>query len=139
MDTVERQVTLPAAAEEVWTLLTEPTELASWLGAEVRLEPVTGAAGHLVEHDGTRRSLVIDEVDPGRRLSWHWWPEDEPAASPSHVEITLLPDDRGTTVRVVERLPSSEPIQARIGRADAWAHRLLHLEALLLVAAAVRG
>lgn len=139
MDTVERQITLPAAKNEVWELLTSPAELARWLGDDVVLDPTPGADGHVVERDGTRHALVVDEVDPGRRLAWHWWPDAEPTAAPSRVEITLVPTDHGTTVRVVEHLARSAPIEASARVADAWSHRLLHLEALLLVAAAVRG
>lgn len=139
MEIIQRQITLPAPVDEVWGLLTDPDELATWLGDEVALDATSGATGHVVERDGTRRALVIDEVDPGRRLSWHWWPDDEQAAVPSHVEITLVPDTHGTTVRVIERLSGSAPIEARSRAADAWEHHLLCLEALLLVTAAVRG
>lgn len=139
MDAVERQITLPSAAADVWELLTEPTELATWLGDDVDLEAVPGATGVIVERDGTRRSLLVDEVEPGQRLAWHWWPDDDPTASPSRVEITLQPTEGGTTVRVVEHLVASASTGDRAFASEAWSHRLLHLEALLLVAAAVRG
>ena len=84
---------------------------------------------------------VVEEVDAGRRLSWRWWPsDDEPGAGASRVEITLTPAPAGTTVRVVETPLSAAPTAtARASAGEAWSHRLLHLEALLLVAAAVRG
>ena len=54
------------------------------------------------------------------------------------MEISLVPAAEGTTVRVVEELVGATPVaQAQAG--EAWSHRLLHLEALLLIAAAVRG
>jgi uncharacterized protein YndB with AHSA1/START domain len=139
MDTVERHVTLPADLQDAWDLLTRPDDLAAWLGAEVDLDPTPGAAGAVVDDDGTRRRLVVDEVDQGRRLSWRWWTEgDEDNAS--RVEITLLRTPDGTRVRVMEeRLAPVVPVQARAQAGEAWSHRLLHLEALLLVAAAVRG
>lgn len=134
MDAIERHVTLPAGLEDAWELLTDPDDLAAWLGREVDLDPTPGAVGSVVDHDGTRRALVVDEVEPGRRLAWRWWTDgiDEP----SRVEITLAPSEHGTVVRVVEeRLPA--PVAGLA--AEAWSHRLLHLEALLLIAAAVRG
>jgi len=141
METVERHVTLPAEPDRAWELLTRPDDLSAWLGDEVVLDPTPGATGTVVERDGTRRHLVVDEVDAGRRLSWSWRTDGEGEAS--HVEITLVPTDGGTLVRVVEQLApsSSAPLQARAaaGAGEAWSHRLLHLEALLLVAAAVRG
>jgi uncharacterized protein YndB with AHSA1/START domain len=139
METVERHVTLPTVPEEAWALLTDPDDLAAWLGREVALDPTPGAAGTVVDDDGTRRRLVVDEVDAARRLSWRWWTDDGGTREASRVEITLTPTEDGTLVRVVERLlpPTGPSVRASV--ANAWSHRLLHLEALLLVAAAVRG
>lgn len=144
MESVERHVTLPTDLDEAWGLLTRPEDLAAWLGDEVALDPTPGAAGQVVERDGTHRNLVVDQVDVGRRLSWRWWTSSGTSRETSRVEITLTPTDGGTLVRVVEQLvePTVEaPLRAsvRAGAGDAWSHRLLHLEALLLVAAAVRG
>lgn len=144
METVERHVTLPATRDEVWGLLTRPEDLGAWLGDEVVLDPTPGAAGLVVERDGSRRSLVVEEVVEGHRLTWRWWREgDDPAADQSRVEITLSPTDEGTVLRVVEQpLAGSGPSAsdaATQASASAWSHRLLHLEALLLLAAAVRG
>ncbi len=137
MRTIERHVTLPTDLEQAWELVTRADDLAAWLGAEVRLEPTVGTTGAVVDHDGTARRLVVEEVDAGHRLAWRWWRDDAPD-EPSRVEVTLVPTDGGTTVRVVEELaPADGVAQARAG--EAWSHRLLHLEALLLVAAAVRG
>ena len=138
---IERQVTLPADLEAAWDLLTRPDDQAGWLGAEVDLDPRPGAAGVVVDHDGTRRRLVVDEAEAGHRLAWRWAVEgDDGLVGPaSHVEITLAPVEEGTRVTVVERPlePVGREVQASTGAA--WSHRLLHLEALLLVAAAVRG
>ena len=145
MDAVERHVTLPADLEHAWDLLTRPADLAGWLGAEVDLDPQPGAAGLVVDDDGTRRRLVVDEVDEGHRLTWHWAVEgDDGLVGPaSRVEITLAPTEEGTRLTVVERPlePASAhaSASASASASGAWSHRLLHLEALLLVAAAVRG
>jgi uncharacterized protein YndB with AHSA1/START domain len=137
MDAVERQVTLPTDLEEAWALLTRPDDLAAWLGADVVLDPTPGAAGLVVEHDGSTRRLVVEAVDPRRRIAWRWWSDDAPE-EPSRVEITLAPVDGGTAVHVVEEVVGATPV-AQARASEAWSHRLLHLEALLLVAAAVRG
>jgi hypothetical protein len=57
----------------------------------------------------------------------------------SRVEITLSPAEEGTRLTVVERPLEPATAQASAAASGAWSHRLLHLEALLLVAAAVRG
>jgi uncharacterized protein YndB with AHSA1/START domain len=141
MESVERHVTLPADIAEVWALLTSPDHLAAWLGDEVVLEPTPGTMGRVVERDGTERSLVVDEVQEGHRLAWRWWVEaGTDARDVSRVELTLSPTTDGTIVRVVEhRLPHATASVAQARAGEAWSHRLLHLEALLLVAAAVRG
>ena len=130
METISRQVTLPTDLEEAWDLLTD----AGWLGAQVELHPVEGAPGTVVDHDGTRRHLVVEQVAEGERLAWRWWTDDD--RDVSRVEITLAPVEDGTRVTVTEAAATSV---ARAQAGDAWSHRLLHLESLLLVAAAVRG
>ena len=142
METVERHLTLPACPEEVWELLTRPEELGAWLGDEVVLDPTPGSAGRVVERDGTEHRLRVEEVETATRIAWRWWsPGDDTAAS--RVEITLTPSDEGTVLRVVEQFPPPATASTRASAAPrasaAWSHRLLHLEALLLVAAAVRG
>jgi uncharacterized protein YndB with AHSA1/START domain len=139
METVERQLTLPTSLDEAWDLVTRPEDLAGWLGREVVLDPTPGAAGLVVDHDGTRRRLVVEQVDAvgedGRRLAWRWWVDgDEQVAS--RVEVTLDRALDGTVLTVTEVLEA--PVTAQASSA-AWSHRLLHLESLLLLAAAVRG
>jgi len=141
METIERTVTLPTHLDEAWELLTHPDELATWLGDDVVLDPTPGAPGRVLERDGTDRSLVVEQVDHGRCLSWRWWVDgDDPDVTGSRVEITLSPTTDGTLVRVIEQpLASASVPVARATAGDAWSHRLLHLESLLLVAAAIRG
>jgi uncharacterized protein YndB with AHSA1/START domain len=144
MDAVERRVTLPTDLKRAWDLLTSSEDLAGWLGAEVDLDPRPGGAGLVVDHDGTRRRLVVDDAAPGERLAWVWWEEGD-EGSASTVEITLRPDLDGTVVTVVERpvatgaASASASARALAQAGECWAHRLLHLEVLLLVPAAVRG
>lgn len=138
METVERTVTLPTDLEEAWTLLTDPDDLTGWLGAEVDLEPTPGRPGTVVDHDGTRRHLVVDEVEVGRRLTWRWWVDGDDAPA-SAVEVSLTPTLDGTLVTVTERLVSAGSAQASAATvAEAWSHRLVELEMALMVAAAVR-
>jgi uncharacterized protein YndB with AHSA1/START domain len=145
---LERSVTLDADVDAVWDLVTRPDDLAAWLGREVELEPTPGSEGSVLEHDGTRRRLVVDEVRPGERITWRWWlDEDGVEPDPSRVEITLTPAVDGTRVDVVEhRLTASASVNvsatASPGAADAWvrawAGRLLHLELAALLTVAVR-
>lgn len=138
MESVERTLALPTDVEDAWALLTRPEDLAAWLGDEVQLDPTPGARGRVVERGGTERTLVVERVEAGRCLSWRWWPaSDGPGEATSRVEITLTPTDAGTLVRIVEAPIGVAPVASATG--EAWSHRLLHLEAHLLLAAAIRG
>ena len=141
METIERTVTLPTHLDEAWELLTHPDELATWLGDDVVLDPTPGAPGRVLERDGTDRALIVEHVEHGRHLSWRWWVEGtDPDLTGSRVAITLSPTTDGTLVRVIEQpLPRAAATVVRAATGEAWSHRLLHLEALLLVAAAIRG
>ena len=143
MDAVERHVTLPTDLDEAWTLLTRPEDQAGWLGADVVLDPIPGADGLVIDHDGTHRRLTVDRVEVGRHLSWRWWVDGDEGSAASRVEITLSPDGDGTRVTVLEIpdpvTPTTASASVRASAGAAWSHRLLHLEALLLLAAAIRG
>ena len=97
---VERSVHVDAPVDEVWSTIAEPDELSEWLGARVELDrPVgPGAAGEVVDADGSIRHLLVTGHSPGRRLAWHWWRDGDELSS---VEITVRPDGDGTEVRVV--------------------------------------
>lgn len=149
---LERSVTLDTSLDRAWDLLTAPDHLTGWLGAEVDLTPVAGTEGSVVDHDGTRRRVVVDDVRPGERIAWHWWVDGSTAdPQPTRVEITLTPAASGTRIDVVEhRLPGPPAASAAVrgagsGRVSAttasvrWGHRLLHLELLALVLVAVRA
>jgi uncharacterized protein YndB with AHSA1/START domain len=133
---VIQDVVLEAEVELVWELLTRPDDQAAWLGADVELTASPGAPGRVVDRDGTVRHLVVEEAEPGRRLSWTWWTDGQDAVT-SRVEITIDGSSDRTRLRVVE-MPitgSTTPsLHARAG--SAWASRLLDLEVLLLFAAA---
>jgi uncharacterized protein YndB with AHSA1/START domain len=97
---VERSVRIDAPAEVVWRSLTDAEGLGTWLGGEVVLDrPLgAGAAGQIVEPDGSVRRLLVTDAGPGR-LAWHWWREGGDLSS---VEIEARPDGDATEVRVVE-------------------------------------
>lgn len=101
---VERSVDIDADLDEVWQLLNDEDGLSAWLGGDVELEVRPGAAGTVVEADGSRRDVLVTDVeqaDGAHRIAWHWWLEDGPLSS---VEIIAVPTRTGTRVTVVERL-----------------------------------
>jgi uncharacterized protein YndB with AHSA1/START domain len=90
---VERELTVPEEAEEVWRSLAEP----EWLGEDATIE--LREAGEVSAGD---RSGFVEEADPPRRLVFWWSAPDEEA---TRVEIDLDETDAGTHIRVAESRP----------------------------------
>lgn len=106
MDT-STQVELEIDPEHAWRFLTEDDLLGDWLGDGSSIEPEVGGGGVIDDIEtGVRRCVEVTDVEPGRRLSFDWWPEpDESAvAEPdiSHVSIDIEPTDTGCTITVTE-------------------------------------
>src|SRR6476646_7300476 len=140
--TVVTEVTVDAPLEEVWELLVDD-ELSTWLGDEVTLEPVPGGRGHVTDDDGVGREIRVDEVDPGRSISWRWWPADR-TEDASDVRIVLLPNGDRTEIRVTEisaldrygwcaERDGARPASLEAAhRRAAWSTRMLSAELSLL-------
>jgi uncharacterized protein YndB with AHSA1/START domain len=119
MQTVEREITLPAPPDAVWPALAQPDELSAWFGADAELDVRPGGCGVFRWPDGTERPVVVEEVEAGRKLAFRWLPflrtpEGEVVTVPStRVEITLEPVPEGTRVRVVEGPAFARPTTVR--------------------------
>ena len=109
MDMVEREVTVPAPVHDVWAAVTRADEISAWFGADVEIDARPGGRGTVRWADGTERNVLVEDVEPERRLAFRWLPfqrtaEGDVAMVPaSRVEITLDPVPDGTRIRVVER------------------------------------
>lgn len=103
-----RHIVLPTTEDELWEALTDPEALAGWFGAEVEWDLRPGGRATFLHADGTRRNGEVDVVDPGRQLSFRWWPAEEAGGEgeedgrPSRVTYTLHPDEGGTRLTVTE-------------------------------------
>ena len=113
---VTREVVLDCSTAEAWELLTDPDELAAWLGrpgrlrAQRRRRPALGFAWSDEGRELSNVEFVLEEVEGGTRLT-----------------VTETPM-RASVAGGVRRLP--------IGAN--WDDRLLDLELLCLTRAAVR-
>ena len=108
---VEREIELEATPADVWESLADPDRLGDWLDAEVEVELRPGGGGTFRFAEGeTRRARIID-VDPGRRISFAWWPVAPVPGRPTLVTITVDPDGSGSRVRVREA-PSARALVA---------------------------
>lgn len=108
---VEREITVPAAPDEVWESLTEAERLEEWFANDVELEPREGGSGVFRWDDGDERRATVRELDEERRIVLDW---DEGGS----VAIELETVEDGTLVRVVETAPDFAP--ALELRAFAW-------------------
>jgi uncharacterized protein YndB with AHSA1/START domain len=102
---ITRELDLHAPADEVWRLLTDPDELAGWVGDEVRGAPISA--------DGE-----------DRRLSWTWAPD----GVESVVEVTVVEDGERTRVHVTERTAGVPTASARACSLARWDDAFLALE-----------
>lgn len=111
---VRRERELPVPAEDAWPLLEDAEGLERWLADKVDLTVAPGESGTLRE-GGVDRSVVVEEVEPGRRVALRWWTGGDEADA-ALVDLTLEPvgDDRSRLVvtevplRVVA-IPSAVP------------------------------
>lgn len=107
MDVVERCVEVDAPADEVWEAVVDPDQLSAWLNVDVEMDVQPGGSARFMTPDG-RRLGVVEQVVPGERLVFSWWPSPGFGRT-SRVEIELSETTEGTLVRVVETFLSVAP------------------------------
>lgn len=95
---VRREVALRADADAVWEQLADADGLSGWLADEVDVEVRPGADGTVRDHGGSERSVRVEDVEPGRRLSLVW---TDAGDEETLVELTVEPADDGLGTRVV--------------------------------------
>jgi uncharacterized protein YndB with AHSA1/START domain len=118
----EQVVDLDASIEAAWDAISDPSELANWLGPVVELDLRPGGHGRVVDDDGAVRQLVITDVRAGEQVAWHWWSESGELSS---VELRLDRHDGHTRLHITETtlLPSATPdvVRAQVhGCARRW-------------------
>lgn len=127
--TVTKQLDLDADTDEVWAALTDDEERERWMGGDTEIDVRPGGRGHVTDDDGTRREVLVHEVEVGRRLTLDWWTDDD---APSHVEFVVVPTERGSRLTVTER--PLVPVARACSRAAAVAPAIaLHLSVSIRV------
>src|SRR3954468_7053889 len=94
-----KEVVLPVDADEAWEAVSDETALEAWLAERVELDLRPGGDATFVLPDGEERRGMVEEVAPGERLTFWWWPED---GESSRVTFELAPAVGGTRIRVTE-------------------------------------
>jgi uncharacterized protein YndB with AHSA1/START domain len=119
---VTASVHIRARPEQVFGYFTRPESIVRWMGDYALLDPRPGGEFTLDINGVPVRGRYL-EIEPPRRvlLSWGHAGSDRLPPGASTVEVTLTPDDAGTTVRVVHSgLPELEARQHAVG----WEHFL---------------
>lgn len=132
--TIQRELAIVASPETVWEFLVDPEKIVRWMGLEVSIDPRPGGVYRHQVIPGHTASGEVVEVDRPRRLVYTWgWEKVEsgPNAVPpgsSTIEIELIPDGDGTTLRFEHRdLPGKESVESHT---HGWDHYLARLESV---------
>ena len=107
-DSIEREVQIDAPVDTVWSIVTEPRNIARWFAsyAEVDLRP----GGDLLFRfdSGADGKGTVEKVEPPHLFAFRWIspePERDMVAAQGHyttVEFSLRAEGEGTLLRVVE-------------------------------------
>jgi uncharacterized protein YndB with AHSA1/START domain len=125
--TSEHEVRIDARPETVFGFFTDPAKIVRWMGNEATLDPRPGGVFrvNMVREIGEAAACgEFVEVAPYSRIVFTWgWEGDlfgVPPAS-TRVEVSLVPDDDGTIVRLVH---SELPEEAVEVHQAGWKHYL---------------
>ncbi len=105
-DRIEKQVVLRAPLDRVWRAIADAREFGAWFGVafDGGFAPGARLAGRIVPttvdpevaasqkpYEGTRFEIVVDRVEPMRRLSFRWHPYAvDPGVSYANEAMTLV-------------------------------------------------
>jgi uncharacterized protein YndB with AHSA1/START domain len=124
-DPFEHDVFIAARPERVYDYFTRATDFVRWMGDYAVLDPRPGGE-FTVDINGVPVRGRYLELDPPRRLlvSWGHAGSDVLPPGASTVEITLVAERGGTTVRLSHR---GIPPTLAAGHARGWPHFLERL------------
>ncbi|KRE92510.1 vanillate O-demethylase oxidoreductase VanB [Frateuria sp. Soil773] len=143
-DRIERDLLLEAPRSKVWRALADAEAFGDWFGVALKGQRFVAGQrtkGHIT-HPGYEHLLwdvLIEKIEPERRLSFRWHPYAvDPAADYSHepttlVEFTLEEAAGGTLLRVVESgfdaIPPARREEAFRMNSGGWDAQMKNVEA----------
>jgi uncharacterized protein YndB with AHSA1/START domain len=116
---VVREIVFDAPPDEVWEALTDPERLEEWFANDVEFDLDRG--GVFRWDDGEVRHVVVEEVDPERRLAIRWWDPSTPEEG--EVTFTLDETEEGTLLIVTETASAEWAWALEAHALDAYARR----------------
>lgn len=136
-DRIERTVRIERPLDRVWTAITTADGLGSWFGHSAEIDLRVGGTATLAWDTGDKAQLRIERIEPKTVFGYTWSINGLPDHDPrrTYVEFTLVPDENGTTVTVVEsgfsQLEAGDHRKAFEGNTTGWASELDELVAYL--------
>lgn len=108
-DTIEREITIAAPPETVWSIITEADQISQWFGDEATIDLRPGGAATFTfkSHDVVSQAEVVT-VEPHTRFAYRWISgrtslgETVTDTNSTLVEFNLSPEGEGTRLRLVE-------------------------------------
>jgi uncharacterized protein YndB with AHSA1/START domain len=107
-DRIEREITIAAPVDRVWSILTEAEHISDWFaerGADIDLRP----GGALIMHwnEWPTTTARVEAVEPPHRFAYRWTAhhaadEEHKEGNSTLVEFTLTPEGESTRLKVVE-------------------------------------
>jgi uncharacterized protein YndB with AHSA1/START domain len=96
---VVRRIEIELGPDRVWEIVTGA--LGDWLGGDIEID--LRPSGKIDFRARQRREGVVEEFEPGRRLTWRWWEEgDEDGATDTVVELAIAETDLGSVLTITE-------------------------------------
>ena len=114
-----KEVVLPVEPDEAWEAVSDETALEAWLAERVELDLRPGGEATFLLPDGEERRGMVEEVAPGERLTFWWWPD---GGASSRVTFELAPAVGGTRIRVTETPAGPTALATPSLRALAYAY-----------------
>ncbi len=122
---------IPAAPEQVWALVADPSRLPQWLEGIASIDtdsdyPRVGAVWEArsstqdlegkslrVKPDAERQRVRLDELEPERLVQWSFIYPDNPKANSRRICIELEPASAGTQLRILSEWVRTAPHNRR--------------------------
>jgi uncharacterized protein YndB with AHSA1/START domain len=137
MDRIEREITVKAPVERVWTVLTEPEHIARWFGDSASGTAEPGGELVLGWKEYGDFPVTIERYEPPHAFAFRWvtGTQVESGTRPvpgnsTLVEFTLAAQGDGTLLTVVESgfesldMPADQQLKNAEDNTDGWRQEL---------------
>lgn len=125
-DSIEKEVRIDAPIEVVWSIVTEPEHIGSWLGSSAEVDLRPGGDMVLKFGDFGAANCTVERVERPKLFAFRWVtpePDRDPSLQDGYatlVELQLSADGEATMLRMVESgfasLPGSDEENAALAQ-----------------------